>query len=186
MWFASTQLQGHLGTLIYDLWHCWGSRQCSMILYLWHQKWIRGFWNKLMSSGTLAWFRHKCAYDIYYWACYNVLYYAGKLSWIKKFIFMGKVGLEAWWRRGSWLSLVHMIVSCLGTPSHYWTNVELPSVTSFGIHSRVMFTWVLKISIPKFGIKSTHRAVYIISTTYPNDNRFVTWAGGLRGFYSFK
>ena len=40
-----------------------------------------------------------------------------------------------------------------------WTNVDLPRMITWlssSIHSRVMFTWILKISIPKLCLKFTH------------------------------
>ena len=54
-----------------------------------------------------------------------------------------------------------------GTQAIAWNNVELPSTKPLGIHSRVMFTLILKISIPKFCLKFTR----LKSKSYlPGDN----------------
>ena len=37
-----------------------------------------------------------------------------------------------------------------------WTIVYLPYISSFGIHTWVMFTWILKISITRFCLKFPH------------------------------
>ena len=37
-----------------------------------------------------------------------------------------------------------------------WTNVDLPSMRSPGIHSRVIFTWILNTSVPNVCLKFTH------------------------------
>ena len=60
--------------------------------------------------------------------------------------------MPTWHKRSS---LVHLI--CLPARWHkaiIWNNVDLPSIRSFGICSRGIFTWMLMISIPK--LKFTH------------------------------
>ena len=49
-----------------------------------------------------------------------------------------------WWLGARW----HQAIT--------WTNVDLPSTRSSASHSKVMFTWILKISNPQICLKFTH------------------------------
>ena len=48
-------------------------------------------------------------------------------------------GLDAKWHQRSWSTLVHVMAWCLTAPSHYLNK----STKTFGIHSQVMFIWIL-------------------------------------------
>ena len=54
---------------------------------------------------------------------------------------------DATWHQVSWSTLVPAMACCLMVPSAWghqavsWTSVDLPSMRSSGIHSKVMFSW---------------------------------------------
>ena len=94
---------------------------------------IIGRWHKrghLMGHNNIAF-----VIFIFGSSCRSLLIHGGVVTWYG----VGDLGQH-------WFSL------CLVAWQHHaitWTNVDLPSARSSGVHSWVMFTWILKISIPK-------------------------------------
>ena len=71
------------------------------------------------------------------------------------------------WRLRSWLTVVQIMTCCPTAPSHClnlrllyvisaWINVDLLLTRSSGIHSRMMFTSIFKISIPRLSLNWIH------------------------------
>ena len=57
---------------------------------------------------------------------------------------------DAIWHQICWSTLVQVMAWCLMAPSHYLNQCWLISMWSSGIHSKITFAWILKISIPSF------------------------------------
>ena len=54
---------------------------------------------------------------------------------------------DAIWRQRSGSTLAQVMACCLMAPSHYWTNVDLPSARSIGIHLSTILQEILQPSI---------------------------------------
>ena len=62
---------------------------------------------------------------------------------------------DAIWRHKFWSTLVQVMACCLHQ-AIFETSVDLSSTRSSIIHSRVIFTWILKMPITKLWLKLKH------------------------------
>ena len=76
-----------------------------------------------------------------------------------------------WWLISGSI-LAQVMAWCLTAPSHYLNQCSLTILRSPGIHSRVMFTWILKISTPKLYLEIY---TFEITATSPRERVNSLW-----------